>query len=187
MEKLNVRNVMAVLTVVALVGIGATAFAGWGRGYGRHMGWGGGPADGPGYGRGYLDENLTDEQIKAIEDERQAFFNETESLRETLYAKELELRAELAKENPDAQKAAEIQKEISRIESDLDQKRVVHMIKMRQINPDAGKGYARGYGRGSQRGYGMGPRGAMGYGPGDCPGYGRGDGSGNGRGGGCWR
>ena len=97
MKKLNVRNWVAVLTAVTLMGIGATAFAGWGRGYGRHMGWGGGPTDGPGCGRGYMDENLTDEQIKAIEGERQAFFNATESLRETLYAKELELRAELAK------------------------------------------------------------------------------------------
>ena len=182
MKKLNVRNWVAVLTAVTLMGIGATAFAGWGRGYGRHMGWGGGPADGPGCGRGDMDENLTDEQIKAIEGERQAFFNATESLRETIYAKELELRAELAKENPDAQKAAGIQKEISRIESDLDQKRVDHMINMRKIAPDAGRGYAGGYGRGPGRGYGMG------YGPGDCPGYGRGGGYGYGRGGGgCWR
>jgi len=172
MRNLNFRNVMLVLAVVAMVGVGATAFAGWGKGHwgngpGRHHGgWGG-----SGYGPGAMMDNLSDEQIKALEQERQAFLKDTEKIRQEAYSKELELRSELVKENPDAAKAARLQTEISRLEAQLDQKRVDHMIKMRKINPNAGRGYMMG-------------RGGMGYGPG----HGRGGmGYGPGNGGGCWR
>ncbi len=110
---------------------------------------------GPGYGY-----NLSDEEIKALEKERQAFFNATESIRQDLYAKDLELKSELAKETPDAKKAARLQKELSKLESQLDQKRVDHMIKMRKLNPNTGRG--RGFMGGGQKGYG--PR----YGGGNC-------------------
>ena len=64
------------------------------------------------------------------------------------------------KETPDAKKAARLQTEISKLESQLDQKRVDHMIKMRKLNPNAGSG--RGFMGGGQKGYG--PR----YGGGYC-------------------
>lgn len=173
MKNVNMRKVITVIAVVALVGLGATAFAdwsggGWHRGPGyHHRGWGGGP----GSGYGSMTDDLSDEEIKVFEKERQAFFKETEPLRQDLYSKELELRSELAKENPDAKKAAGIQKEISNLETQLDQKRVDHMIKMRKINQNAGRGYMMG-------------RGGMGYGPGS----GRGMGYGQGYGGGpCWQ
>jgi Spy/CpxP family protein refolding chaperone len=175
------------ITALALLGVGATAFAGWGRGYGRHMGWGGGPGNCPGYGYGpgaSQGSALSDEQIKAMEEERQAFWKATESLRQNLYAKELELRSELAKENPDAKKAVALQKEISAMQSDLDEKRIEHRLEMQKISPYAGrgymmgrggKGYGPGYGRGSGKGYGPGygrGGGRGGYGPGDCGGGG---------------
>ena len=164
MKSIHTRNTIVVLTVFALVGIGATAFAGWGRGYGRHMGWGGGPGDCPGYGYGPRNPQgtpLSDEQIQAVEKERQAFMNDTADLREDLYAKELELRAELAKADPDIAKATAVQKDISRLESELELKRLDHMIRMRRINPDMGRGYhgggyMMGGGRGGMRGYGPG-------------------------------
>jgi hypothetical protein len=156
-----------------------------------HRGWGG-PGDCPGYGygpgagygpgTGYGPESeLTEEQLQKMEQERLAFRKETESLRNDLYAKELELRSELAKEKIDVKKAAEIQKEISNLETDLDQKRLEHMIKMREIDPDAGRAYRGGKGGGKGKGYGPGygrGRGGMrGYGPGM---YGGGGGY-------CWR
>jgi hypothetical protein len=132
------------------------AFAGWGKGWRHGPGWqrGGWDSDRPGYGY-----NLSDEEIKALEKERQTFFNETESIRQDLYAKDLELRSELAKETPDAKKAARLQTEISKLESKLDQKRVDHMINMRKLNPNAGRG--RKFMGGGKMGYG--PRHGGGY------------------------
>jgi Spy/CpxP family protein refolding chaperone len=167
MKNITLTKTIVILAAIVMVGLVANAYAGWGGGYGHmgrgwgHMGWGG-----PGYDGDY--PNLTEEQIKAIEQERQAFFKETGELRQNLYAKELELRSELAKENVDVQKAASIQKDISKLEADLDQKRLEHIVKMKEVNPNAGRGFMMG---------GRGRGGMMGYGPG----------GGNGRGGGyCW-
>ncbi len=167
MSVLTVKKGIIAVAVIAMVGFVTTAFAGWGgggnmnRGPGRHqMG-----AEGPGCR--YF-QNLTDEQQKALDQERQAFRNATESLRQDLYAKNLELRSELDKDNPDAQKAAALQKEVSQLESDLDQKQLDFTLNARKIAPDAGRGYMMG-GRGGMRGYG--------------PGYGSGAGP---RGGYCW-
>ena len=169
-----------VLAIMGIVGYAATAFAGWGRGgggnhWGQGSGWaqrGSGPAD--------YQSNLSDDQIDKLNNERQAFFEDTRELRENLYQKELELRSELAKKDPDAKKAVSLQQEISGLESQLGQKRLEHRIRMQKENPDffAGRGYGqgRGYGKGGPgmgRGYGMGP------------GYGMGRGF-QGRGGGCW-
>jgi Spy/CpxP family protein refolding chaperone len=185
------RNSMIAVVVVALVGLGTYAMAGPGWGRGMHRGWGGavdcpgygygpGAGYGSGYGPGYDDQSeLTEEQLQKMEQERLTFRKETESFRNDLYAKELELRSELAKENTDVKKAAELQKEISNLEAQLDQKRLDHMIKMREINPDAGRAYRRGKGggKGYGPGYGRGRGGMMGYGPGM---YGGGGGY-------CWR
>lgn len=177
MKANTINKLIIALTALALLGIGATAFAGWGRGYGRNMGWGGGPGNCPGYGYGYgsgagQGAAMNDEQIKALEEERQAFWKATESLRQNLQVKELELRTELAKENPDAKKAVALQKEISALESGLDEKRIEHRLKMQKIDPYGGRGYmmgrgGKGYGPGFGRGGGRG-----GYGPGNCGGGG---------------
>jgi hypothetical protein len=104
--------------------------------------------------------------ISKLNKDRQAFIEETSDLRETLYQKELELRAELAKKDPDAKKAVTLQKEISETESQLDTKRVEHRLKMKKENPEMFSGRSYGYGgRGMGRGMG--------------PGFG-------GQGGGCW-
>ncbi len=85
-----------------------------------------------------------------LDENRRAFFEETRNLRENLYQKELELRSELAKADPDAQKAADLQTEVSNLTAQLDQKRIAHRIKMKKENPEffAGRGYGKG-GRGS--------------------------------------
>ena len=167
----GLSKVIIVVAVIGLVGYAATSFAGRGQGWGQ--GWGGGYCDGPrsgwaqkGYGGPGYQGNLSDEQIEKFNSERQAFFNDTGDLRQSIYQKQLELRSELAKQEPDAKKAVEIQKEISELESQLSQKRIEHRIKMQKENPEffSGRGYGYG-GRGQGRGMG---------------GYG-------GRGGGCWR
>ena len=174
-------KITMILVIAAVLGIGVTSFAGWGRGYWgsgypmgsyhmgpgymMHQGWGGGPW---GYGAPGYQSNLSDEQIASLEKERQDFYEATQSLREALYQKELELRSELAKAEPDAQKAAALQKEISSLQSQLDQKRLDQGIRMRKNFPQFGyRGY--GYGPGGMgRGMGRGMYGGGGYGPGSC-------------------
>jgi len=169
----NLSKVLVMLAIIGIVGYSATSFAGRGRGWGSEGYCGG---QGPGWaqrgygGQGYQG-NLSDEEIAKLDKERQSFLEETSDLRDGIYQKELELRSELAKKDPDAIKAVAMQKEISELRSQLDQKRLEHRIKMQKENPEFSAG--RGYGSGS-RGRGMG------YGPGSM---GRGFG---GRGGACW-
>ena len=154
MKMNNIAKTVTVLAIAGIVGFAATSFAGWGRGGGGNC-WG----QGSGWGqRGYAPSgyqgNLSDEQVTRLNKERQAFFEETRNLRENLYQKELKLRSELAKEDPDAQKAAGLQAEISDLTAQLDQKRIDHRIKMQKENPElfAGRGYGKG-GRGMGRGF----------------------------------
>ena len=142
MKKGNLIKGMMIVAVVSMVGLGATAYADWDRGYGRH-GWGmedRGMGYGPGSGdcgRGYRSD-LSEEELAKLDEERSAFFENTKSLKRNMYQKRLELRSELAKENPDAGKASSLQKEISDLGSQFDQKRLDHMLRMKKIHPDAG-------------------------------------------------
>ncbi len=152
------RKIITILAVVALVGFGSYAFADWGGGYGHH-GYGmddGHHGSGMGYGhRGYRDDDrsdrdyegdLTRDEIRQLEEAHEAFYKETKELRYKLDDKARDLNRELAGENPDKQKAAKLQKELSELRSDLDQKRLDHQIETRKISPKAGRGWMRGYG-----------------------------------------
>jgi hypothetical protein len=55
-----------------------------------------------------------------LEKERHAFFGETQDLRQEIYKKRLEMQSELAKKNPDAQKAAALYKDISKLAEEFD-------------------------------------------------------------------
>lgn len=168
-------KIFMVVAIVAVFAIAATAFAGWGRGhggygyhmgpgYGMHRGWDDGPR---GYGGQGYQSDMSDGDIAKLDKQRQAFVEATSDLRENLYQKELELRSELAKPEPDAKKAAGLQKEISGLEGELDQKRLDQRLKMKKDFPQFGYG-GRGYGRGG-RGMGRGMYGGGGgYGPGSC-------------------
>ena len=90
--------------------------------------------------------------IAKLDQQRAKFFKATENTRQLLYVKELALRSELAKDNPDIAKASSLQGEISKLQADLDQKGLDYEIQARKSAPN----YDRGYG-------GYGPM--MGYGP----------------------
>lgn len=94
-------------------------------------------------GSGYMEKDnladLSEDDIKKLDQERTAFFNATEELRGEIYKREIKLRNELEKERPDAQKAAYLQKEISELKSDFDQKRINHLVRIKQINPGISK------------------------------------------------
>ena len=143
------------LTIAVAIGIGTYAFGHMGGGYENYNWMHGGPGM---MHQGYYGESkndyrsdLKDEDIKTLDGERAAFLKATDSIRQTLYSKELELRSELYKENPDVSKAGALQKEISELESEMDQKRLDHMIKIRKLNPNAGRGFMMG---GYHMGYG---------------------------------
>lgn len=168
MKSFNVSKIVVLITIVAILGFGAYAFADWGMGYGP-QGWGhmGSGWHHGGYGNRGFQSDLSDEQITKLNNERQAFIKDTSDLRENLYQKELELRSELAKKDADAKKAVALQKEISDLEGQLDQKQVEHRIKMQKENPEFFSGTGRGYGYGG-RGMGRGMGGFGSRGGGGC-------------------
>jgi zinc resistance-associated protein len=149
--KIQANKILIALAVTILFGVGTVAYADWGSGCGYH---------GRGYGHHGMDKNnrgcayrsdLSDEDTAALEKERDAFRAATEDLRKNIYDKKLALRDELGMEKPDAEKASKLQKELSALESAFDQKRVEHIIRMKEIDPDMGRNYARkgrgGHGR----------------------------------------
>jgi zinc resistance-associated protein len=168
----NMKSTLAkktlIISAIVLLSGAALAFAhggGYGRGYGGHMmghgmGYGPGhPMDREGYGphmRGYgCGANLSDEDAAKLNAARDKFFAETRTLRQQIDEKRLALRSELSKEEPDSAKAAKVQKELSQLESDFDQKALQHRIEMRQLLPEGARGRGYGYGRGGD-GYGRG-------------------------------
>lgn len=162
-----------IISAVLLLAGAAVVFAhgGYGRGgYGGHMmggsgngghmmgygpGYGMGPGmmgNGPGYrgeGRGY-GANLTEEQQAKLDDAREKFFTETEDLRDQIQEKRFALGGEMRKETPDSGKVADLQKEISKLEGEFDQKALQHQLEVRKMLPEkARRGYGRGNGGGA--------------------------------------
>jgi len=101
--------------------------------YGFHeMGMPGGTNKYPGY---YY--HLSDETIKKLNREQESFIKATENLRQTIYEKELYLKAELVKKSPDIAIALSLQKNISEAKGKFEQKMVEHIIRMKKINLEA--------------------------------------------------
>lgn len=169
MRMQNLKKIVIALTTLAVLGFGYNVMADDGQGY-RGMGKGKYAAEdqGKGYGRGpgdcgRLAANLSEEDLEKARAERNAFFESTRVLRQNMYQKDLELRAELAKQAPDVNKAAGLQKEISEMRTEMDQKRLEHRLRMKTISPELGMGY----GHQGFKGKG-GSRGGKGHGGGHC-------------------
>lgn len=169
MNRKHVKKSVAVLAVVAIVGMSVNAFAG--KGFGRGN-WGPGDCRGGGYGA-----NLSDEDLQQLQEQRNAFFEATSDLRQQIQQKRLALRYEMAKTDPDAARVKSIHKELSGLNAQFGEKRIEHVLEMKKLNPNAGAGWM-GAGPGQGRGWHRGSGGGMGYGPGGGMGYGPG--------GGCW-
>ncbi len=143
------KNLTILLAAIFIFGSGNLAFAHRGRGYGYPEGMYYGHArqlrgpGGPGYG---MFGDLSEDQIRKLDEERTAFWEATKDLRQQIYQKRLELASELAKQNPDAAAAAALQQEISGFLAQLAQKRLEHFLRVQKINPDAGRGGPMGFG-----------------------------------------
>jgi len=174
----TLRNVIITITSIAVLGIGINAFAyggmGWGGGWGHHRG---GMHYQGGYGNGNIDQ-MSPEAYKQFEQKRELFFKETQDIRTSLFEKERDLQNELAKDEPDVAQASRLQKVLSDLQSQFDQKRIENMVEMRKLNPNAGRGFKSG---GFRKGSG-GPMMGHGYNRGGGPMMGYGSyGGGN-----CW-
>lgn len=171
--KTNLTKKSLIIGAALLLMGAAIAFAGGGYrggdGYGGHMmgygsgygmgpgmmgnGYGMGPGMmgyGPGYdnnGRGYGD-NLSAEQRTKLDAAQEKFFAETHDLRNKIEDQRDALQEELSKDNPDAAKVGNLQKELSTLQAEFDQKAVQHQIEVRKVLPEnfSGRGYGQGYG-----------------------------------------
>lgn len=74
---------------------------------------------------------------KRPNDEQEAFIKATQDLRQTICEKELYLKAELVKKDPDTAIALSFQKNISEAKGKFDQKMIEHLIRMKKINLEA--------------------------------------------------
>ena len=99
---------------------------------GQHMMGGGGGHHSPAHGDS---ANLSEEQVQKIEQEKQAFQNDSRDIKAQIFQKKLELRAEIAKLQPDPKKAVELQKELSNMDGQLDRKYIDHILRIKTINP----------------------------------------------------
>jgi len=155
----NIGKTLVIVTIVSLLGIGSNAFAGKGKGWAGHNGknqqsYGRYGCDGSGYdgdykgwaGRQARNLNLSDEDIKKVDEERKSFFNSTQDLRRDIRQKWLELHAEIAKKDPDSGKASALQKELSDLKAQLGQARTEHRLRMGKICPDLGRMGAKFHG-----------------------------------------
>lgn len=157
--KTNKKNIIGLAAVLTLA-IAAIAFAH--EGYGRHMGGSGGHMMGPGYGdhmMGYdfndgrymrgddARGDLSDEEAAKLEASQKQFFEDTRELRGQIDEMQIAMRNEMSRDNPDRDKIFELQKQVSVMQSDFDQKALAHQLEVRQLLPDNYRvsGYGRGY------------------------------------------
>jgi hypothetical protein len=130
------KKVLAVLTVVTVLSIGAIAFAGagWygghmGPGYGNHMGYGGGYMMGPGYGNhmgyGYGGGMMGPGYgpMYGYQSEAgQKFLDETKDLRKELNAKQFEYREAVRNPKTDEKTITKLEKEITDLQDRINEK-----------------------------------------------------------------
>lgn len=167
MKKLT--GLTGILSALLIVPAAVWAFGAWG---GHMMDW----DNGPGYygSNGNGNYGLSEEQQGKLADLNRKFYDETQELRSKLWSKTAELNALLAQKNPDPAEVSRLQKEISGLRAQLDEKATQNQLEARKIAPDApfggGYGYGpmMGYGYGHMGGYGMGGYYGGGYGPGAC-------------------
>jgi Spy/CpxP family protein refolding chaperone len=159
----NITRKALIITAIVFFTGAALAFAHGGHGRGRHMmghGYGSGMM---GYGtkggmmgydhhmRGFYG-NLSEEDAAKLDEAREKFFEETRSLKEQIDEKRFTLHQELNKKDPDTEKLTELQKALSKLESEFDEKALQHRLEIRKLFPD--KPMGRGYKGGMGRGYG---------------------------------
>ncbi len=128
-----------------IVAIAAIAFAH--GGYGRHMDGYGGHMMGPGYGRGHMMDygphmrsydgwgTLPEEDAAKIDAARDDFYKETRELRGKIDDARTALRNEMERDQPDEDKMSKLQKQLSNLHAEFDQKSIEHRLKVGKLVP----------------------------------------------------
>jgi hypothetical protein len=80
------------------------------------------------------DRYLDAETVKELNIEQQTFIKATESLRYTVYEKELSLKLELIKKEPDVALVMAFQNELSEHSKKLERKMIEHILRMKKIH-----------------------------------------------------
>jgi Spy/CpxP family protein refolding chaperone len=154
------KKMIVGLTAVAVVLGVAYAYA-QGPGFGPGFGPGRGPGqcgDCPNYGKS---APLTETQRTQLHELRQKFFDETASLRESIYAKRQELRSLWADPNTTPEAIVAKEKELRSLQDQMRDAAVQQKLEARKIlTPEqlsqGGWGRGKGLGGGEGRGYGRG-------------------------------
>ena len=171
----STKSTIIFLAAIFILGSGTLALADREKGdayparmhYGQgrhHRGYGGPGCD--------IFGDLSEDQIRKLDEAHSAFREATKVLRQQIYQKQLELASELAKQNPDATAAAALQQQVSDLQAQLAQKHLEHFLRVQKINPNTGRGGPMGFG---MMGYGMrrpdmmGPGGYGAWARPDCP------------------
>lgn len=167
-NKTSIFGLAAVLTLA----IATVAFAHGGWGYGSHMGgygghmmgpgYDGGHMMGPGYGGGHMMDydcnygrhmrghdawsNLSDTDAAKLNASQEKFYEDTHELRDQINKKRIALSNEMDKSNPNQNSVLTLQKELSSLQSDFDQKALAHQLEVRKLLPDNYRGSGYGYG-----------------------------------------
>jgi len=169
-RKSKIILIAAIAILFSVIHASADGGKGYNQRSGMHQGrgWHHGGSGGPGCN---AFDDLSADEIKKLDEERTTFFEATKVVRQKIYQKWLELASEIAKENPDAAIAAALQKEVSDFKAQLDQKHLEHILRVRKINPDLGRGFWGGgpMGPGMMHGGMMGWGGKAYRGPDNCP------------------
>ena len=87
---------------------------------------------------GAYDTGLSAAQLEEIRREKEAFYNATRSLRESIVGKQRALAGELAKQSPDAGRAGDLQNELNDLKDEFNRQYLQHMLAMKKIVPDYG-------------------------------------------------
>ncbi len=153
----KIKTTFIIIAFIASAGIVSTAFAhgGWGGGaYGGHMmgpGYGGGDMMGPGYGGGHMMGygpgygpymrgygswgSLSEEDAVKIDAARDDFYKETRELRGKIDDARIALHSEMDKNQPNESKVMELQKQLSKMQAQFDQKALAHELKIDKMVP----------------------------------------------------
>ncbi|BBD08934.1 zinc resistance-associated protein [Desulfovibrio ferrophilus] len=147
---MNRKTLSIVIATVAVLSLSAMAFA-----YGPGMGPGNGRGGCGGYGPA---QTLTPEQQEKLDILQKEYFSKTQSLRQEVYAKHMELEALLAAKDADAAKVDEVTKRLVDLKGRMFEQRVEFRKQLKELG-------IQNYGRGG--------RGGCGQAKGNCPGYGQ--------------
>lgn len=82
-------------------------------------------------------EDLTPEALEKVKKERAAFQSLTRDFRQDLKSKNLALKSELMKKEPNAKTAMALQDEISKLSNKLDTEQLKHILSIKKIAPYA--------------------------------------------------